>query len=268
MERVSASSCCVVIAAYNEAPRVGAVVLAALQAFESVCVVDDGSGDGTALAARAVGARVVQLPRNSGKAAAMEAGVRAAGEPGAILFCDADVTLTPQTLLRVAAPVLAGTRDMCIGCHKQHTGGRRVCKFNSCSADGTPRSFAGVFSGLRCVSLPLWRAVHPSLKHGYNIELGLNFTAKHGGGWRRTKHIPVPYTHVSKGDKEDKRGWLLSAARMNARLVGAYVRAHMLLAPPGVRARWWVGAGVVLLGVGVALRGVRRRRGKPKVRAN
>jgi glycosyltransferase involved in cell wall biosynthesis len=56
---------------------------------DEVIVVDDGSADGTAVAAEAAGARVVRHPRNRGRSAARNTGLRAAGNPWvALLDCD------------------------------------------------------------------------------------------------------------------------------------------------------------------------------------
>ena len=66
-----------------------------------VIVVDDGSTDGSAAAAEALGARVIRLPKNSGPATARNAGVRAAaGE--VILFLDADVKPPPSLMAHAA----------------------------------------------------------------------------------------------------------------------------------------------------------------------
>jgi glycosyltransferase involved in cell wall biosynthesis len=67
----------VLVAAYNEAPVIGAVVRAARQAVPSgeVVVVDDGSTDGTEQAAADAGARVLRLSENGGKGVAIRRGL-------------------------------------------------------------------------------------------------------------------------------------------------------------------------------------------------
>jgi GT2 family glycosyltransferase len=66
-----------------------------------VIAVDDGSTDGTPAIAQAAGARLVRLERNSGPAAARNAGAQAAsGE--VLLFVDQDVVVPPGVIDRVA----------------------------------------------------------------------------------------------------------------------------------------------------------------------
>jgi glycosyltransferase involved in cell wall biosynthesis len=68
-----ASRIAAAIPAYQAAPSVGAIVQGALRELPEVLVVDDGSRDATAEEARRAGARVLSLPRNQGKGAALAA---------------------------------------------------------------------------------------------------------------------------------------------------------------------------------------------------
>jgi glycosyltransferase involved in cell wall biosynthesis len=100
-----------VICAYNEAPRIAAVldVVTRHARVAEVIVVDDGSHDETAAAARAfAGVRVLALPENRGKSAAMAQGVAAARHDH-VLLLDADLKgLTRDDLDALIAPVAAG----------------------------------------------------------------------------------------------------------------------------------------------------------------
>ncbi len=81
----------VLIPAYNEAERIGAVVeKSALQL--PVLVVDDGSDDETAVVAKAAGATVLRYASNRGKGGALRAGFQWALAAGyeAVLTLDAD----------------------------------------------------------------------------------------------------------------------------------------------------------------------------------
>lgn len=99
------------IAAYNEAARIGAVLRAAAghPLLDRVIVVDDGSGDGTAAVAEEVaGVSVIRLPQNRGKTWALSVGIEAATTPH-LLLLDADlVGLMPAHLTALIAPVAGG----------------------------------------------------------------------------------------------------------------------------------------------------------------
>ena len=116
-----------VIPAYREAATVAGTVervraeLGPLVAGGlEVVVVDDGSGDGTASAARAVDADIViELAQNRGKGAAVRAGMLAAS--GAVrAFTDADLSYAPAQVARLVAAVEEGW-DVVVG-NRYHEG--------------------------------------------------------------------------------------------------------------------------------------------------
>ena len=110
----------VVIPARDEVASVGAVV-AALPAVQEVVVVDNGSTDGTAAAARAAGATVVAEPRAGyGRAclaglAHVAAEARAGRAPAVVAFVDADLSDRPEELPALLAPIAEGGADLVIG---------------------------------------------------------------------------------------------------------------------------------------------------------
>lgn len=109
----------VVIPAFNEAERIGAVLERArrsLPGFELV-VVDDGSRDATGSVARAAGACVLRHPFNLGYGSALQTGYKFAFRAGAelVIQMDADGQHDPADALELAAPVAAGELDLVIG---------------------------------------------------------------------------------------------------------------------------------------------------------
>jgi glycosyltransferase involved in cell wall biosynthesis len=122
------SSTSVVIPAYNEQASVGAVIeaLAAAADWHEILVIDDGSDDGTAAAAHAAGAHVIQHPYNKGNGAAVKTGIRqATGEFIVILDADGQhkAALAPRLVARL------GEYDLVVGARSprsQATVGRRL----------------------------------------------------------------------------------------------------------------------------------------------
>lgn len=109
----------VLIPAHNERPTVGetlrrvlAVDLSALGVEKDVIVCDDGSDDGTAEVAEALGRvhpclSVVRLARNQGKGAAIRSGLEAASGDY-VLIQDADLEYDPADYPALLRPVLEG----------------------------------------------------------------------------------------------------------------------------------------------------------------
>jgi glycosyltransferase involved in cell wall biosynthesis len=106
-----------VICAYNEAARIGGVLSVATRhsLLGEIIVVDDGSGDDTALRARAFPEVQILTNRlNRGKSWALARGVGAA-RFDRVMLLDADlVGLTVKDLDALAAPVLSGAADVAL----------------------------------------------------------------------------------------------------------------------------------------------------------
>lgn len=118
---------CAIIPAYDAERTVGDVVRALLERWphaeknaSSILVVDDGSHDHTAKAAREAGARVLSHPENRGKGAALRTGMAAARSAGfdVAVTVDADGQHPAEEAVHLldacddAGAVVLGIRDL------------------------------------------------------------------------------------------------------------------------------------------------------------
>ena len=117
----------VIVPAFNEAKSLPAV-LGALREHApacDVCVVDDGSTDGTARLAAALGATVLRLPANLGIGGAVQTGYLWARDGGydAAAQIDGDGQHDPRDLPAAIAPLAADEADVVIGSRFLAAGG-------------------------------------------------------------------------------------------------------------------------------------------------
>jgi glycosyltransferase involved in cell wall biosynthesis len=105
-----------VVPAYNEVETVGEAVRRIRAVGYPVVVVDDGSVDGTAVAAGHAGAAVLRMPINVGVGAAMRTGFRYAVEHGfkRVVQVDADLQHQPEAIPTLVAKADEGV-ELVIG---------------------------------------------------------------------------------------------------------------------------------------------------------
>lgn len=157
-------------------------------------VVDNGSTDGSADIARALGAHVVHEPRR-GFGAACHAGLTAA-TADIVCFCDCDASLDPALLPAVAGPVLDGSADLVLGRRRPVT--RRAWPLHARLANLELARLIRRRTGLRLHDLGPMRAARRESLHaldltdrrsGYPLQMVVRAA---DAGWR-VAETAVPY---------------------------------------------------------------------------
>ena len=182
----------ILIAARDEEQRIGRTVERLRAEFPEVEVIvaDDGSHDGTALAAERAGARVQRLPRR-GKGQALTL-AESEAPPGPLLVCDADLDggLTP---------LVDADADLAIAIFTERQGGGFGIAKSVARALVRARSgFIPVepLSGQRAFSERA-RAVCFPLAAGFGCEVGASIDAARAG--LRLAELELPLRHRATG---------------------------------------------------------------------
>jgi glycosyltransferase involved in cell wall biosynthesis len=201
----------IVVAAYNEAERIGATLSALALAFPGapVWVADDGSSDATAEIARGAGAGVVRSERVVGKGAAVTAAIREAvrhapssreaGAGGVCVLCDGDLGGSARELGALVEPVASGEAELSIAAFSTRVGGglglavgfarwaiRRRCGLET----------RAPISGQRALSASVLEDVLP-LARGFGMEIGMTIDAVRAG--RRVVEVELELSHRATG---------------------------------------------------------------------
>lgn len=218
-----------IVPAWNEARRIGATLdrlkawLAANSPGAELLVVDDGSGDRTAEIAAVSGARVLRLPQNRGKGAAVRAGMLAAA--GSIrLMTDADLSTPIEELPRFLDTLSRGTH-IAIGSRSlpasevlrrqpryREQMGRQ---FNRVVQASLLRGFIDTQCGFKCLTAAAARAVFSRARvDGFAFDVELLLIARRLG--LTVAELPVRWI-----DHPDSR---VGPIRDSARMLGELAR--------------------------------------------
>jgi glycosyltransferase involved in cell wall biosynthesis len=181
----------ILVAAHNEADRIGATLAALEEAFPGahVVVADDASTDSTQEVALAAGAEVVSRGRPHGKGGTVTAAaasvIERAAEPGAptFLLCDGDLGDSARELRALTDAVEAGECDVAIAAFRRRVGGgfgvalryaahaiERLCGYRATAP----------ISGQRALSPAAMRAAYP-FAAGYGMEIGITVDVVRAG---------------------------------------------------------------------------------------
>jgi predicted RND superfamily exporter protein len=171
-------SICVVVAAFNEAPAIGAVVAGARRHVPDVVVVDDGSTDDTARRAEGAGAVVLRHGRNLGKGTAVRTGLAYVLDRAFThaLLMDGDGQHDPDDIPALVEAARRGSGDLVLGERPFVRGTVPPSRFytNTISSAVISRFFIGARvadaqSGFRLIRASLLRDVRLTGR-GYEIE--------------------------------------------------------------------------------------------------
>jgi glycosyltransferase involved in cell wall biosynthesis len=196
------------IPAFEEGPRVAAVVLGAT-AHLPVLVVDDGSSDDTAVRAETAGAAVIVQRPNQGKGAALRAGFgwALAREFDAVVTLDADGQHDPaeiqaflEALERTGADLIIGRRDFSRMPPIRRLANRLGGVALSWAAG---RDIPDNQSGYRLLSRRLIEAVADSTESGFEYEIEM-ITICIRAGYRLEW---VPIRTIYAGEPSHIRPW-------------------------------------------------------------
>lgn len=200
---MDASAIAVVIAARDEADRIGETVRAVGEAFPGAAVVvaDDGSRDATAQVARDAGADVVRLARSAGKggAATLAAEHAIAAEPAIVLLCDADLAGSAARLRPLVDAVQAGDADLAVAVFARRVGGGFGIAVGF--AHWAIRNLTGLdlqapISGQRALRAEVLDLVTP-FAPGFGMEIGMTVDAARAGF--RVVEVEVDLEHRATG---------------------------------------------------------------------
>ncbi len=216
----------VIVAAHNEADRVGATLAALRGALPEAAlwVADDASSDGTAEVAAGAGARVVGRRRPRGKGAnvtaAGEAALEADPEPRLLLLCDGDLGASAGSLAVLVAAVEDGECDLAVAAFGRRVGGGFGLALGF--ARWAIRSLCGLeaaapISGQRAMRADVLRAVLP-LASGYGMEIGMTVDAVRVG--YRLREYELELSHRATGRS-------LAGFAHRARQLADFVRVYL-----------------------------------------
>jgi hypothetical protein len=241
----------VVIPALDEEEAIAAVVREVPATVAEVIVVDNGSRDRTAAAAREAGATVVSEPRR-GYGSACLAGIAAAGGADVIVFLDGDRSDYPAQLVAVVRPILEGRADLVIG---SRTLGRSEAGAHPWHAVlGTRACVAlmNVLAGSRATDLGPFRAITADAlrrldmrdrNYGWTVEMQVK-AARRG---LRVVEVPVDYR--PRIGRSKVSGTLRGTVGAGTKIVATILK---YATPRGFARAWLLGAAGIVLTGGVA----------------
>jgi glycosyltransferase involved in cell wall biosynthesis len=188
----------VIIAAYNEAPRIGSVlsVVAGHPLIDEVIVVNDGSSDETSEVVKRFGVRLIENETNIGKTASCKRGLESA-KNDIIIFLDADLTgLTGKNIYDLAGPVLNGIADWTLSLRGNSAIHMKLLKVDCLSGERAARK-----------ELLLDPLIWSKPQIGYSMEVMMNEALLNRGAAFQSVNMPNLRIITKSGKVGFIRGW-------------------------------------------------------------
>lgn len=207
-----------IVPALNEQAHIKNVLEALLKSkdIQEVIVVDDGSEDKTGTIAKGLGAKVITLRKKggSGKAHAMQEGVKSTNAQ-VIIFFDADlIGLKKEHIHSLIKPILEKKADMVVGVRGRWFGlPKLVIKLDPLMAIG----------GERAMKRSVFENMPKQFMKGFAVEIGLNF-------YCREKELSVVYKDLkglTMATKEQKMGFF-KGFKDRIKMIKQVIKARIL----------------------------------------
>jgi len=219
----------VIIPTLNEVEAIGHVIAELPKSIvREIIVADSGSTYGTQAAARAAGARVLEIEeRGYGRACSLAA-TAAHEDCDIIVFMDGDGADRADLLEALIAPIQNGTQDFVIAARVAHLRDLHSMSIHQVVAGHVLGFAIGVLTGVRYTDMCAFRAIRRDalgllgmreMTYGWNIEMQIK-AAQQG---LRILEIPMPY-RCRAGGESKVAGSVRGTIRASWRIIMTFFR--------------------------------------------
>lgn len=232
----TASGVAVVIPTFNEVESIGRVVAGLPRDIvERIIVVDGGSSDGTADAARRAGAEVISVGRGYGRACL--AGALAADSAAIIVFMDGDGADDPAAVADMVGAIASGGYDFVIGSRTRGAREPGSMSGHQFFAGHLAGALIALLYGVRYTDMCAYRAIRRDtllalgmreMTYGWNLEMQMR-VAQRG---LHVREVPVSYRR-RYGGRSKVAGSLSGSLKAATNILAAFARIAMAGNRPG-----------------------------------
>jgi glycosyltransferase involved in cell wall biosynthesis len=222
-----ASGVAVVIPTFNEVESIGGVVAGLPRDIVGrIIVVDGGSSDGTADAARRAGAEVIAVGRGYGRACLT--GAQAADSGAIIVFMDGDGADDPAAIAEMVAAIASGRYDFVIGSRARGKREPGSMSGHQIFAGHLAGALIALLYGVRFTDMCAYRAIRRDallalgmreLTYGWNLEMQMR-AARTG---LRILELPVAYRRRTAGQSKVAGNWR-GSIKASSHIIATFVR--------------------------------------------